>query len=197
MTFARVWADLVERWYPNDPFKHVDATRQYYETKWRIARQLGPGSILEIGVRAGYSAFVFLRALRSDATYLGIDSGLCDAESGNAYLAHASKMLLLSPRRRIWVTQAQSLYAWPNPPEGFQLWDLIHVDADHSYDGCLHDLRLSAAIGRWILVDDYDTGSEIRRACETLLAEQPGKWVTEHFPDGGLAGNLLLLRAGS
>lgn len=196
MTFARVWAALVEQWYPNDPFKHVDATRQYYETKWDIARRLGPGSILEIGVRSGYSAYVFLSAVRSDAIYLGIDSGLCDAESGNAYLDHARR-LLVGRKATLWVTQAQALHAWPNPPPGFPLWDLIHVDADHGYEGCLHDLRLSAAIGRWILVDDYDTGAEIRQACETLQSEQPGRWVPEHFGDGGLAGNLLLARAGS
>lgn len=196
MTFARAWADLVGRWYPNDPFKCIDASRQYYETKWRIAQRLGPGSILEIGVRAGYSAYIFLRAVKSDAIYLGIDSGLCDAESGNAYLEHA-RGLLGGRKARLWITQAQMLQAWPNPPAGFPLWDLIHVDADHSYDGCLHDLRLSAAIGRWILVDDYDTGSEIRAACHTLLAEQPDRWTTEYFPDGGLAGNLLFARAGS
>jgi len=56
-----------------DPLTHLFADWvPYYKTKWAIARVLQPASILEIGVRYGYSAAAFLNACPG-ATYLGID----------------------------------------------------------------------------------------------------------------------------
>lgn len=194
--FDAAWVELAERWYPGDPFQAVDAIRQYYETKWRIAERLQPGSILEIGVRAGYSAFVFMRSVwPRGVRYLGIDNGLCDAEARREYLAHARK-LLEGWDARLWIVDAGSLRAFPDGPDG-DSWKLIHVDGDHSYDGCLHDVRCAAAVGRHILVDDYDTSEDIRRACATFLASDGARWRSEHIPDGGVAGNLLLTRISS
>lgn len=190
-SFARTWAELTARWYPGDPFRPDEAARRYYETKFDIVRRCSVSRILEIGVRAGYSAFVFLRAAQPGATYLGIDNGLCDAESGNEYIAHARRLLDGWPAR-IWVTQAQSLNAWPRAVDQFH--DFVHVDGDHTMSGCLHDLVCSAEQANYILVDDYDTGPLIRAACAEFLKLGTG-WRTEHIPDGGLAGNLLLTRS--
>ncbi len=49
--------------------------------------------------------------------------------------------------------------------------DLVHVDGDHSYNGCLHDLRLAAEIGRWVLVDDLDWQIPVRAAVTAFLEE--------------------------
>ena len=191
--FAGVWRELVARWYPGDPFQPSEAVRQYYETKWRIARELQPRCILEIGVRAGYSAFVFMHAAPVGARYLGIDNGLCDAEARREYLAHA-RQLLEGLDAWLWIVDAGSLRVLPGGPDG-DLWDLVYVDGDHSYAGCLHDIRCAAMVGRKIFVDDYDTGEGIRRACAEFLDE--GGWASRHIPDGGLAGNLLITRVGS
>lgn len=53
-------ADRFEEWVP------------YYREKFAIARALKPKSILEVGVRFGYSARAFLEGAPS-AFYLGID----------------------------------------------------------------------------------------------------------------------------
>lgn len=195
MTFAQVWRDLVAGWYPGDPFQPSDAARRYYEVKWNVARRLAPSSILEIGVRAGYSAFVFMRAAPQGACYLGMDNGLCDAEARREYIAHARK-LLVGMDARLWIVDAGSLRSFPSSPNG-DAWDLVHVDGDHSRAGCLHDIRCAASIGRHILVDDYDTGEGIRRACsEFLETDGRGRWSSELLSDGGLAGNLLMTRVG-
>lgn len=193
MTFEQTWRDLVARWYPCDPFQPSDAVRQYYETKWRIAQELHPGRILEIGVRAGYSAFVFMRAASAGSRYLGIDNGLCDAEARREYLAHARR-LLEGVDARLWIVDTGSLRAFPGGPDG-DSWELVHVDGDHGYESCLHDMRCAAAVGTRILVDDYDTGEGIRRACTEFLADSGRfKWRGREIPDGGIAGNLLLTR---
>lgn len=195
MTFDQAWKELVERWMPGDPFQPTAAIRQYYAVKWGIARRWNPGRILEIGVRAGYSAFMFLRAAPRGARYLGIDSGLCDFEGRRPFLAHAEK-LLSGYDALIWRVDAGSLRAFPVGPDGDQ-WELAHIDGDHSYDGCLHDLRCAARFSRRIVVDDYDTGPEIRRACADFLQETGAVWKTEEVPDGGVAGNLLLSSTGA
>lgn len=194
MRFASTWAGLIAGWYPNDPFKHVEAIRQYYEVKWNIMQQVRAGRIMEIGVRAGYSAYVMLSA-SPRARYLGLDNGLCDAEGRADYLAHARK--LLSPfDARLWLVDSGTLRSFPAGPDG-DLWDLVHVDGHHSYEGCLHDILLASEVSRHILVDDYDTGPGIQRAVEEFrLGAGHGKWSAQHFPDGNVAGNMLLEKVG-
>ncbi len=49
-------------------------------------------------------------------------------------------------------------------------YDLAHVDGDHSFAGCLHDLELVECLGcPWILVDDIDYLPPVRHAVELFL----------------------------
>src|SRR5580692_7612685 len=65
--------DFRETAFPDDPLRHLFLEWvSYYRMKWAIASVLQPKSILEIGVRYGYSAVAFLNASPS-ARYLGID----------------------------------------------------------------------------------------------------------------------------
>jgi hypothetical protein len=57
---------------PNDPLSHLfDDWVPYYRLKFAIAKVLQPQSILEIGVRYGYSAITFLQACPK-ASYFGL-----------------------------------------------------------------------------------------------------------------------------
>jgi hypothetical protein len=48
---------------PKDPLRHLfEVWVPYYRTKWAIVPVLQPKTILEIGVRFGYSALAFLNA---------------------------------------------------------------------------------------------------------------------------------------
>jgi len=61
---------------PDDPFVIATPLAQlqdYYLFKYRIAALLQPQTILEIGVRYGYSAAAFLAA-RPTASYIGLDA---------------------------------------------------------------------------------------------------------------------------
>ena len=60
---------------PQDPLSSsFEESVDIYKMKWAIAKLLRPASILEMGVRYGYSARAFLDAC-PDAHYLGIDAG--------------------------------------------------------------------------------------------------------------------------
>ncbi len=159
------------------PFRHAGdpipqaSTARNYEEKFMVASLLRPGAILEIGVRYGYSAAAFLSG-SPRATYYGIDA--CTVASGGVTdsLGVARAMLGRNFLGRVTLAQADSqlLAELPPPPPGG--WALIHVDGDHSYEGCAHDLRLAAAAGpRWILVDDITLIPDVRRATEDWLSE--------------------------
>lgn len=57
-------------------------------------------------------------------------------------------------------------------PEGGG-YDFVHVDGNHSFEGCLHDLDLSARLGRgWVLIDDTDHVPDVGRAVRAFVAER-------------------------
>lgn len=124
-----------------------------YRRKYELVERLGLSSICEIGVRAGYSAFMFLQA---GATLVyGIDSEvLTDGDGqGTSYepgaIDHAKQ---LCGDKLILVKQdSQQLHQLP------QWFDLVHIDGDHSQSGTEHDIELAATSTDLILIDDYWT----------------------------------------
>jgi hypothetical protein len=73
-----------------------------------------------------------------------------------------------------------------------QQWDLVQVDSDHSFEGCLLDLEIASAMNpRWIMVDDWTAITHrqpIRAAVRTWLEETHGDWeLSEHHTQNGLA----------
>ena len=69
---------------------------------------------------------------------------------------------------------------------------MIYVDGDHSYRGCLADLRLAHLSTDRILVDDYDSIPGVRQACDTFTTEHPE--FQRRYIDNGLTGFLLFER---
>lgn len=96
---STVWRELSAALHPSDqppPPTWADC----YSTKFAVAHLLQPRRIFEIGVRAGYSALAFLRAVPT-ARYVGIDSnrdehgGFCGAiEHARGLLAGYDAMIL-------------------------------------------------------------------------------------------------------
>lgn len=136
--------------------------------KHRIASFLRPRSIVETGVRAGYSAWAL--ALGLSPAYTGIDN---DADgNGPAFRAHAAA--ILSPVASPVTFLAVDTRALPALPPA----DLFHLDADHTAEGVSHELALAAAAclpGAAILVDDIENPEvpDVRPAVEQFVAHHP------------------------
>jgi len=192
-----------------DRFAYTPAVGDYYTMKYRIVERLGARCIVEIGVRAGYSAFAFLAAtgLRDAAppVYIGFDSG----QVGAAYLRHAASMLQRIPgapaaRVELVTLDTQQVDQLPIGPDVPPI-DLLHVDGDHSTKGCSHDIMLGVRAGaRSILVDDFDGPPEdnvhyakVHAAVWEFMVHGEGargNWLAEYFPTA-INGSVLLRRA--
>jgi hypothetical protein len=138
-----------------------------YGEKHHVAALLRPRSIVEIGVRAGYSAAAFLAAVPG-CSYLGIDADVGHSGGWPGALEKAEAMLLnhFGDRARLLKLNTRELETLPCGAV-----DLVHVDGDHSYAGCLHDLELAAGVGRWLLVDDIEWENSVRAAATAFVSQ--------------------------
>jgi len=152
--------DVTPYFKPDDPFvaEYADKMQEvidYYDIKYRIAALVAPKSILEIGVRAGYSAAAFLAACDGQARFLGLD---CDGQKRvfggfPGYSDWALSALRGNfPESEIEILQCNTQ---TEPLNLSGTWDFVHIDGDHSEEGCYKDLCSVEPHARWILVDDY------------------------------------------
>ena len=139
-----------------------------YDAKYQIVRRKRRvNGILEIGVRAGYSAYAMLSA-KPHAQYLGLDAeNGTHGGQGGPWLPHAAKILERFQNVKLRRCDTQALSHLPRGK-----WDIIHVDGDHSQDGTLHDLAIGWAmlpLGGWLVIDDYLHVPSVGRAVDDFV----------------------------
>ena len=152
---------------PGDDFVDTHDTYTWYRA---IGAAKVPASILELGVRYGYS----LIALGKGACDAGSDSlGRClkivgiDAETDGVQSNRVARRYLRAvfPEADVWIPD----YNTCNPGSvnailGTSLnkfpFDIVHVDGDHSETGIQNELVIAEqqiASDGWVLIDDIDT----------------------------------------
>lgn len=171
--------------YNDDPLKGLfDEWFDYYRLKWAIAKVLQPTSILEIGVRYGYSARAFLEAAPA-ARYMGLDADL-PIFGGHPGALEWAGQSLKDFDVELLKENTQNLVRLPGDD-----YDLIHVDGQQDGDGTFHDLNLALNQGRYILIDGYFwTRENFLAANEWLwLNKMAVEWIVT-IP--GYAGEMLV-----
>ena len=180
------WCDTVL--HPEDTYPWNFRTPEFYEEyrlKYALAKVIQPTTILEVGVRFGYSAQSFFFAAPR-ATYVGLDK---DEPSWGPYkgvprLWAEDALHRVHPHADFltWETDTQ-IEKQEFVPRGF---DLVHIDADHSYKGALHDmLTFWAFCRRVMVVDDVSEILPVEMAVEDFLRATPTAL---------LCGNMTALR---
>ncbi len=133
----------------NDPLEyHFPEWVSYYRLKYAISKAIEPKSILETGVRFGYSAITFLEA-SPDASYIGIDID-CESYGGEKGAVDWAKKIMKKYDAEFIIADSTKMTSFPGV-----FYDLIHVDAQQDGDGTFGDLRKALEKGRYILVDGY------------------------------------------
>jgi hypothetical protein len=142
-----------------------------YRAKYALAKMIRPRSILEVGVRFGYSARSFLMAA-PEASYVGLD---LDEPSWGPYtgiprLWAETRLQELYPRNDIWTIRTNT----QTEPQRRSPADLVHIDGDHSFEGTLRDLITFFPICLGVMVvDDYLEIAPVRAAVDIFCAQHP------------------------
>lgn len=111
------------------------------------------GNVLEIGVRYGASTSALLSGLEENGGHLwSIDVNDCSLFSGHP----------------LWTfIQGDSKSIDPRIPAKL---DLLFIDGDHSYEGCLSDLKLYGPRAEVVMLHDYGQWDlPVNRAIETYF----------------------------
>lgn len=165
--------------------------RKYYGTLAAIMREVRPRTVVEIGVRAGYSAFVTLRTLPACTVY-GIDGDL-DEQVENTHNGRRGMFrhaVLRLPADRFRFERCRTETIGRLPP-----CDMVYVDGEHTLAGAARDLHLASNAAPVILCDDYDSTPEVRQAVDQFASENPA-WRSGYYGDGGeiIPGFVLLVK---
>jgi predicted O-methyltransferase YrrM len=161
------------------------ALRGDYLLLHRLVAARAPRSIVEIGVRHGYSAFAMLCAAPR-ANYVGVDADLCTWGGVPGAMWTARRMLRREfPKAYIRVWRVDTAAPGLELPAA----DVYFVDGDHSREGCLRDLRLCAKAaprGAVLLVDDVKHEAGVEQAVAEF-AREIGEQPVLHATRRGLA----------
>lgn len=137
--------------------------RDRYLMLYAIAAMKRPASIVEIGVRAGYSAFALMAGARTTPSYYGIDAD-DGTWGGKIGMVNRARELLYGLDGIVTITIADSMSLSRLPAA-----DIAHVDGAHDYGHCLHDLKLCHDAGcDTIIVDDYWRHSGVKDATDYI-----------------------------
>ncbi len=161
-----------------------------YKTKYAIAAMIRPTSILEIGVRFGYGAQSFLYGAPW-ATYLGLDM---DEPSWGPYTGiprvwAEAKLHERYPRNFINTQKCNTQLMDPGLTSTFEL---VHVDADHSYEGARRDMHAFWPLCRRVMViDDYTSIPDVKAAVGDFMSGRTDAVILDTM---SLRGSALIVR---
>lgn len=170
---------------PLDPLKHLfESWVDYYRLKWSISKSLHPKSILEVGVRYGYSALAFLDA-SPHSKYLGIDLDT-NTFGGTQGAIDWAKEITKSYQASYLIADSQVMIQFPGG-----VYDLIHIDGQQDGVGSWHDLKTAIQQSKYVLVDGYLWTSENFMSINDFLSRH-SKCFDFYGVIPGYAGELLI-----
>jgi predicted O-methyltransferase YrrM len=164
----------------------------YYSWYRWVATIVRPQVVLEIGVRLGYSAWAL--ALPGIAkAFIGLDNE-CYIRGSNEL---ARQLLVKRYETTILHTvDTRSLTSFEPLLEGHAP-QIVHIDGNHSFQACLHDLCLAhevLGVGGVLIVDDASPGKEPGMACAEFCRQYPAYAVMTLNDAFSFRGHQIMVR---
>ena len=176
--------------YPEDPLAYLfERWVDYYKMKYAICKAINPSSILEVGVRYGYSCMAFLEAVPR-ASYLGIDADR-DSFGGVEGALEWAKESAKSYDALFLTEDTQLLTDFPG-----EEYDLIHIDGQQDGDGTFHDLEMAVRKAKYLLLDGF-YWSRKNMLSSVFFTEKYRKIIEYALVVPGYAGDFLIKIASS
>lgn len=163
-----------------------DGTYDWYAGFSKFAPK---GNVLEVGVYMGYSMVAFLKGRHHGHVVL-VDN---DKERKASLMETAERLRKEFPLTEFETVQANTQTdEWARVPR--YEFDLIHLDADHKYEGVLNDLRhFAPLVSMNGLVVIHDTADPpVQKACEEFFVENRGVFEAISIPT--VNGNIVFRR---
>jgi len=132
---------------------NVRLVPEYYNCKYLLGKLVAGRRIVEIGVKAGLSAWTFMTAHRPES-YVGYD-----IYAETTWALPVAKGVLTPMAERVTINRRDS-----QGLKSVEEADFYHVDGLHTREGTCHDLCVcydSAPDGAAILVDDVMCGPDV------------------------------------
>ncbi len=136
-----------------------------YEYYVAISNYYKPNSVLEIGVRFGYSLMAMLFGYDIKEIE-GIDNEAMVHNSNDVALWNVNNLFNV----KIKLYHINSFHI----PILHKFYDIIHIDGEHEQINCLHDLELSKSHTKVVIVDDYESHIAVKNACDIFIQNNKG-----------------------
>ena len=169
----------------NDPLEHLFPEWVYnYQLKYAISKAIQAETILETGVRFGYSAIAFLDG-SPNASYVGID---IDSETygGVKGAIDWAKKITKQYDVTYLMEDTTKMKSFPG-----DFYDLIHVDAQQDGDSTIGDMEKALEKGKYILVDGY-FWTNPNTLSATYFLKKYKQYIEYALIIPGYAGELLI-----
>lgn len=142
-------------------------SKNCFEWYYAISKTIKPKTFMEIGVRFGFSFLPTLIGTDTLEYALGWDL----ETYGNNEIAknNIGKYYTGDCKWEILHVDSQEKKELP------QFFDLISIDGCHDYDCKIHDLKMAMYKSRYVIIDDYDYHSNVRRAVNDFMRDYSTK----------------------
>lgn len=192
------YEDYREYVHPDDQWYRLYILPEFYEhfkAKYELFKRYDKLLVAEIGVRWGYSLNAFCHA-NPNIEFHGFD--LINGGHGGQY--HVNTFPYIQSKINIKFPNIKLNLYHQNTQEMETLnnmkFDYIHVDGDHSYNGCYHDMEIafkSSNKGAIMHLDDYEHTNvpEVKQAIDAWVIANEDK-ILKHYSYPSLRGEYII-----
>jgi len=145
-------------------FREAIHSKNCYEWYYSISKSIKPKSILEIGVRYGFSLCSMALGCDKDVYLEGWDNLNPEYVGDKQVLDYAvNNIESIGYKVNLKIIDSHDVDKMDIT------FDLIHIDGDHSYEGALSDMELVKHNTKYMIIDDYSFIPSVREAVDFFV----------------------------